>query len=121
MLCPVPAPEGSRERATERAQIEHKRKNIKRVRGGKGTRDEIKEELLAFKDPKVNSLDLSERALERAQRDGLKMKECTCMLRAQESSEGGQSYGGTWVGVPDKIVSKMKERYHNLSGISVQE
>ena len=30
------------ERATERAQIEHKRKNIKRVRGGNGTRDEIK-------------------------------------------------------------------------------
>ncbi len=52
MLCSVPAPEGSRERATERAQIEHKRKNIKRVRGGNGTRDEIKEELLAFTGPK---------------------------------------------------------------------
>ena len=56
----------------------------------------------------MNSLDLSERAMERAQRDGLKMKECTCMLRAQEASEGGQSYGG-----PDKIVSKRKEKYHN--------
>ena len=40
------------ERATERAQIEHKRKNIKRMRGGNGTRDEIKEELLAFTGPK---------------------------------------------------------------------
>ncbi len=61
----------------------------------------------------MNSLDLSKRGMERAQRDGLKMKECPSMLRAQESPEGGQSYGGTWVGVPDKIVSKMKEKYHN--------
>ena len=62
----------------------------------------------------MNSLDLSERALERAQRDGLKTKECSCMLRAQESSEGGQSYGGTWVGVPDKFWIYPKELWKEL-------
>ena len=54
----------------------------------------------------MNSLDLSERAMERAQRDGLKMKECTCMLRALQREV--RAMGG-----PDKIVSKMKEKYHN--------